>query len=375
MNEALQTSRPETCGDSRSAIFSQESPVGVSPSIAQESPQLDLFGQALAPAKISVAPAKEKASKVKEIYGRTSFGSSASAGLTECLASRLKTRLDTVGSTVYRQIWKRKVTPLGRSFWEHTARARTTKDSDFTGWPTPQACLGPNTSENRGKNYGGKRARKTMQSVEAILAGWPTPISTDAIKHGAVSPRPGAMGLSETAPMAGWMTPKCPSGGAAERTSKGGSLRKLEDQAELLCGWKTPHASDGEGGVMEMRPDANGHYKLRDMAQMVGWCSPASRDFKDTPGMATMGLNPDGSERSRVDQLPRQAMQVTSGQEPSPSPAATIASGVLNPAFSRWLQSFPEVWCQAAILAYRVMQAKRAKRVSCGSKGTGTRSA
>lgn len=38
-----------------------------------------------------------------------------------------------------------------------------------------------------------------------------------------------------------------------------------------------------------------------------GWVTPATRDYKDTEGMATTGTNPDGSERSRLDQLPRQA--------------------------------------------------------------------
>lgn len=31
--------------------------------------------------------------------------------------------------------------------------------------------------------------------------------------------------------------------------------------------WRTPHASDGEGGIMEMREGADGHYKLRDHVQ------------------------------------------------------------------------------------------------------------
>jgi len=35
--------------------------------------------------------------------------------------------------------------------------------------------------------------------------------------------------------------------------------------------------------------------------------TPAARDYKDSEGMATTGTNPDGSMRSRLDQLPRQA--------------------------------------------------------------------
>ena len=42
----------------------------------------------------------------------------------------------------------------------------------------------------------------------------------------------------------------------------------------------------------------------------VGWSTASSRDWKDTAGMATTGINPDGSERTRDDQLPRQAQLV-----------------------------------------------------------------
>ena len=39
----------------------------------------------------------------------------------------------------------------------------------------------------------------------------------------------------------------------------------------------------------------------------TGWPTCSSRDWKDTPGMAQTGVNPDGSTRSRLDQLPRVA--------------------------------------------------------------------
>ena len=38
-----------------------------------------------------------------------------------------------------------------------------------------------------------------------------------------------------------------------------------------------------------------------------GWVTASSRDWKDTAGMATTAKNPDGSSRTRTDQLPRQA--------------------------------------------------------------------
>jgi len=72
-------------------------------------------------------------------------------------------------------------------------------------------------------------------------------------------------------------------------------------------------------------------------ASLTGWVTPASRDWKDTPGMATEGKNPDGSTRKRMDMLPRQAH----GTVTPLLPAQTEIRGVLNPNHSRWLQAYP----------------------------------
>ncbi len=40
---------------------------------------------------------------------------------------------------------------------------------------------------------------------------------------------------------------------------------------------------------------------------LAGYPTASARDWKDTPGMATEDLNPDGSKRTRLDQLPRVA--------------------------------------------------------------------
>lgn len=45
---------------------------------------------------------------------------------------------------------------------------------------------------------------------------------------------------------------------------------------EKATQWRTPRASDGEGGIMEMREGADGHYKLRDHA--ANWRTPLWTD-------------------------------------------------------------------------------------------------
>jgi len=269
------------------------------------------------------------------------------------------------------------------------------------------------------------------------------------------------MGLSETAPMSGWPTPKVPTGGAnSKREQRGAGGADLQEAVTLaswptprqedsektgahngkadtlhsatqLAGWKTPHASDGEGGTMEIRPNTAGHYKLRYQAELAGWATPRvtnncgcpspdvtgrgsrledqaaltvpfppwvtpqAKDYRSGmesrwndknhavslndqvkvaasavpfPPWLTPSANEDAAGNPGAKMQPMlgsQAKLATSGQTQSPSPAATTASGVLNPAFSRWLQSFLVVWDTAAILAYRRMQTTRRKRVSC----------
>src|SRR5690606_29058955 len=80
------------------------------------------------------------------------------------------------------------------------------------------------------------------------------------------------------------------------------SVRPIDATA---CGlWPTPRkqmaTGTWEGRSTKVGPD------LQTAVMMAMWTTPSSRDWKDTPGMATTGNNPDGTQRERNDQLPRQ---------------------------------------------------------------------
>ena len=111
-------------------------------------------------------------------------------------------------------------------------------------------------------------------------------------------------------------------------------------------------------GRQQRRTEPSGGALPADAA-LAGWVTPSSRDHKDTPGMATTGKNPDGSIRSRMDQLPRQAHGIVS--ELSTVPTAKRGAYQLNPRFSLWLMGFPAAW---ASCGERAMQSCRKSRRS-----------
>lgn len=88
--------------------------------------------------------------------------------------------------------------------------------------------------------------------------------------------------------------------------------------------------------------------------QRSGWVTPSTRDWKDTPGMSLTATNPDGSKRTRVDQLPRQAAYCTgrrltvTGRMLTGLKTVPASGALLNPALSRWLQGLPTEWDDCA---------------------------
>lgn len=217
------------------AISSPASAFGPMPFAAPAGQMIDLFGPVPVRANLSARQARALGLMTSGTCGRTSIGSSASAGLQSSLESRLQARTQSLGSTLYKLTWKPWRMPSGLLRSRLRASVLRMSATERTGWPTPTAALadkGVRTFEGglleAMRNHGPDLAaaaclsgwttpttrdwkdtpgmvaqrdgkyRNDQLPRQAYLAGWPTCTATDAIKQGNVAPRPGMMGLSET---------------------------------------------------------------------------------------------------------------------------------------------------------------------------------
>ncbi len=233
--------------DIPSATSSPASASGAEPCDWLDGPTTDPSGPAVVPASLSARQAKERGLLTSGTYGPPGSGSSHSADLASSLVSRLKRRLSTIGSTLFKLTWKDSATPSGRPVSLLRASGRRTVEHDCGSWPTT--------------------TRQDAASSGALH------YSTESGRHSGTT--------------------------------------------------------------------------LTDAARMASWPTASARDWKDTPGMSTTGTNPDGSERTRLDQLPRVAALV-SGPPATGSPAGTEKPGQLNPEHSRWLMGLPPEWGSCA---------------------------
>jgi len=269
MNETSETSPLATLTAMHNTTFSQALAAGLTHSGWLDGPTATLCGQAVALVSHSVPLEKAVELTTRATCGPRSVGSSPSVGHRLSLASRLEASLPKGGLSEYTMTWRRSViefptTSSGTTrltLYRLAASGRRTSGNGCGGWPTPKVATGDYQMSNGRKCWNlsgvakmagwptplgvpqskashGQLCGAYRDKVKKLLAGWRTPSSSDGeggimdvmrAKREKLSPK---IKLRDQAHLAGWLTPKCPSGGGqAERTTPGGGLRKLEDQA------------------------------------------------------------------------------------------------------------------------------------------------
>jgi hypothetical protein len=217
--------------------------------------------------------------------------SSPSAALQLSLENRLRRRMDGNGSPLFALTWRAMDMPSGPPACQLAASAPRIDVTVSIGWPTPTA---QDAASSGAKDYPPTATHHsgTTLTDAARLASWPTPRDFDRFNEG-----------YET---------------AKARQDKGREAMKA-------------------GG-----PNWGGSMGLPAIAELTAWPTPtaANADGGQQPKTST-GKREDGSKATVSLGM---IAKLTLGPISSGSPAGTENTGQLNPAFSRWLMGFPDVW-------------------------------
>ena len=251
-------------------------------------------------------PESEQAQKT---LGTSGHLSQTEFGFSDPSSASLKMSKDTSPSDSAKSLenWKALVTRRRGEYSLRVKSARLTSASACLSWPT----ISVNESKNSvGKSQLNRNSIPLGTMVVKEAANWPTPdasnhrdgevLRTDnnlehggfhgvslhhaMTKYGQVAPaNPSTLGSRQGLSEENWVTPR--TSGTSTRPNKTTPRQGLTliEQARANE-WRTPGASDGEGGVMEMREGCAGKYKLRDhvvAVQKQEWRTPTVAEEKN----------------------------------------------------------------------------------------------
>ena len=172
--------------DTLNATSSLESESGLTPFDDLVGQTTDLSGLEAVRANLSPAQASRLGLLTSGTFGQLSIGLSNSSALQCSLESKLRARLSSLGSTLYKLTWKPWITPSGVSRFRLRASALRTSETDCSGWVTPTTRDWKDTPGMVAQREGKDRLDQLPR--QAYLAGWPTPNTMDVVDRKAIRP-------------------------------------------------------------------------------------------------------------------------------------------------------------------------------------------
>jgi hypothetical protein len=244
--------------------------------------------------------ADKKEPTTPDTSGPSGFVLSSSADLQLFLANRLKQRLGTGGSILFKETWKESITPAGRSVSRlalsaHRTSANDSGSSPKTGWPTPH------TNSSTGAGTQGRDGGLNIQTA-AQLASWPTTSTRDS-----------------------------KGGYQGGRMRDGKISTDTLDVTAQLATWPTPSASKN------------------------------TKNSKDPQRLKEGGVQTSLADAAWLTQVDGPARLTASGEMLTGSSAGMESGGQLNPAHSRWLMGLPPAWDDSAPTAMPSSRKSRKK--------------